>query len=86
MKRVGKNQSDTKWLQALGKHIQGLILSKGYKSVYDFWLNEAGDHMSRATLNYIVSGTGDPKASTIKVIASLLGVNTAELFEFERKK
>lgn len=83
MRGVNKGRAaDVKWLQDLGKHIDLLIKRKGYTSAYDFWVNKAGDHISRATLNYILAGKSDPKATTLRTIAKLLGVSEATLFEF----
>ncbi len=85
MRRISKKAADERWLRALGKHIETLIKDTGYHSVYDFWIQRAGDHISRASLNYIVSGTTDPKISTLKVIARLLRVPMAKMFEFDEK-
>lgn len=64
----------------LGHHVVTLIKQKGYKSVYDFWVNRAGDKVSRATLNYLAAGTGDPKLSTLILVADLLEIPLAEVF------
>jgi hypothetical protein len=75
-------QSDNLFLRQLGKHIERLIHDRGYNSAYDFWVNKAGDHMSRATLNYILAGETDPKISTLRTLAQLLGITTTELCDF----
>lgn len=85
MRRVSKNQVDEKWLKALGKHINELIMAKGYNSAYDFWIKKAGDHISRSALNAIVAGTVDPGASTLKLVARLLDLKTSALFDFEKR-
>ncbi len=83
MRRISKKSGDQKWLKALGKNIELLIKGKGYQSVYDFWIQKAGDHLSRASLNYIVSGSVDPKVSTLRQIAKLLNISMKKLFEFD---
>lgn len=85
MKRISKNKSDQKWLKDLGLHIEGLIVTKGYGSVYDFWLRCAKKYISKSSLSYIVSGSGDPKASTLRQIAKLLNLKTRDLFSFEER-
>lgn len=86
MRRISKKSGDQKWLKALGKNIELLIKEKGYHSVYDFWVQKAGDHIARASLNYIVRGSTDPKASTLKLIARLLKIPMKRLFEINKKK
>lgn len=85
MRRSNKSKEDDLWLAALGRHIEGLIKKRGYDSAYDFWINheEAGDTISRAALNYIVAGKSDPKASTLRALAKLLGLKPAKLLDFE---
>ncbi len=82
MRRVSHSSKDEVWLAKLGRHIEGLILAGGYSSVYDFWVQKAGDDVSRATLNYIIAGKTDPKASTLRMIARLLGVKPSCLLDF----
>lgn len=82
MKRRGKNKGDLAYLKALGKNVQRIMKEKGYETPYDFWINRAGDELSRAAINYIVTGESDPKATTIRALARLLGVEPRELFDF----
>lgn len=83
MKRRSKAKTDEAFLKALGKRIEGEIKKQGYASVYDFWIKEAGDDFSRASLNYIVKGESDGKITTIRAIAKLLGLKTRDLLDFE---
>ena len=82
MRRTGKSKIDEKWLKNLGHHVEKLIKKGGYSSPYHFWIEKAGDHLSRSALNYIVNGSKDPKATTIRVLAELLGVSPAEILNF----
>lgn len=77
-----KNRSDKAYLRAFGVHVARLIERKGYKSLYDFWIRKAGDDLSRATLNYIVTGTKDTKLLTIRALAKLLGLDPKDLLDF----
>jgi hypothetical protein len=79
----GRKRTDDKWLKALGDHIAEVIQERGYKSVYDFWVQKAGDDIARASLNYLIAGKGDPKASTLRTLARLLGVKPSKLLDFE---
>jgi len=83
LRRQGKSRQHDKWLKSLGQRIEGLIHKKGYKSVYDFWIQKGEDKFTRSTLNYIVAGKTDPKATSLHAIAKQLGVSTKELFDFE---
>lgn len=69
-------------LRKFGKHLESLILEKGYASAYDFWIQRAGDEMARAGLNYIIAGKREPKLLTLILLADLLEVTTAELLDF----
>lgn len=83
---LGKNKSTKaheRWLKGFGKQVESVIRERGYESIYDFWIQRAGDDISRATLNYIVAGKVDPKASTIRTLAKLLEVTPGRLFDFE---
>ncbi len=82
-RRTNKPKGDQKWLLALGKHIEELIKARGFESAYDFWVNSASDHFSRAALQYIIAGKRDPKATTLCVLAKLLGVKPPVLLDFE---
>jgi transcriptional regulator with XRE-family HTH domain len=80
-----KNDADSIFLRQLGKHIENLILDQGYQSAYDFWVKKASSTMSRATLNYVLAGETDPKISTLRAIADLLGVSPQDVFDFNAK-
>lgn len=82
MKKVRRSKADEAWLKALGGHLQKLIKASGYKSPYDFWVQAAGDEISRATLNYILIGKVDVRVSTLRKLASLLKVDIREFFNF----
>ena len=69
-------------LRRFGRHLENLILEKGYASPYDFWIQKAGDEMARAGLNYIIAGKREPKLLTLILLADLLEVTTAELLDF----
>lgn len=77
-----RKRSDVEWLKALGKHIENMILEKGYNSPYDFWIQTAGDHISRAGLNFLLAGKREPKITTLRTIARLLKVDLSKLLEF----
>ncbi len=83
MQRIGKSKGDERWLKALGKHVGKLIEQKGYRSPYEFWIEKAGDQISRAALNYILNGKKDPKATTLRTLATLLEVSMVDLFTFQ---
>jgi hypothetical protein len=81
--RVKETKAERDWLKALGKHIRKLIEEGGYESPYDFWIQCAGDHLSRATLNYILVGKTAPKATTLRLLAMLLRIKPARMLDFE---
>lgn len=83
---TSRKLNGNKRLKDFGRHIEGLILSKGYSSPYDFWIKCAGDEMSRASLNYIISGVREPKLLTILLLMQLLEVTPEEFFNFEKRK
>lgn len=83
MKRRKKQKTDEQFQKNLGKRIEAQIKLKGFKSIYDFWIQKAGDNISRAGLNYIVSGKTDIKITTLRMIARLLDVKTKDLLDFE---
>lgn len=82
MRRVSKSKVDEQWLKALGLHVATLIQKRGYASPYEFWIECAGDHLSRSALNYILSGKKDAKATTLRTLAQLLEVSPSELLKF----
>ena len=82
MKRRGKAKADEAYLKALGQNIEKIMKKKGYESPYDFWVRQAGDQISRASLNYIIAGSSDPKATTLRALAELLEVDPKELLNF----
>ena len=81
MRGKGRSRADTKWLKDLGRHIEKLILSK-YSSTYQFCVEKAGSDISRATLNFIIAGKSDPKATSLKIIAKHLNVPVKKLLDF----
>ena len=83
MRRISENKADQEWLRQFGRNPAGLIERRGFKSPYDFWINKAGDHLSRAALNYILAGRTDPKATTVRALARLLGVKPSKLLDFD---
>jgi hypothetical protein len=76
-------EAHQRYLRALGANLHRIIISKGYVSPYDFWIQKAGDEMSRASLNYIIAGARDPRASTLRTLAKLLKVHPKTLLEFD---
>jgi hypothetical protein len=83
MKRVGKKKSDELYLVAFGKNLERLIKKAGYKSSYEFWIERAGDELSRSALNYILAGATDAKLSTLRAIAKMLDTDICTLCDFE---
>ena len=83
MKKSGISTSDREWLKRLGENCERLIKERGYASVYDFWINKAGDDLSRASLNNLIIGKKDFRLTTVRKLAKLLGVKTSRLFSFE---
>jgi hypothetical protein len=77
---VPAKNSRSEYNRELGVHVEALIKTGGYKSIYDFWINRAGDHISRASLNYLVAGRGDPKLSTLRIVAELLEIPFKNIF------
>jgi len=86
LRATAKSKRDERWLKAFGAHLRKLIRENGYRSPYQFWIERAGDHISRANLNYIVTGRFDPKLTTVRLLARLLNVNWPKLFEFEKRR
>lgn len=84
LKRTRKDK-DALWLEALGKHINKLIIDRGYKSPYEFWIHALGDEVSRASLNYILNGQVDPKITTLKKLAESLDLDPQEILNFKIK-
>jgi len=83
MKRRGKTKSEENFQKELGKRLEKEIKKSGYSSPYEFWIEKAGDHVSRATLNYILTGKTDVKITTLMTLAKLLKVKTKDLLDFE---
>jgi hypothetical protein len=81
--KTRQTERDKQKLKSFGRHVQKLIAARGYKSAYDFWIRKAGDELSRASLNYIVSGQKEPKLLTLVTLARLLGIKLEELVRFE---
>lgn len=86
MARRKLSTNDTLWLNALGDHLRQKILQRGYKSPYEFWIQSLGDEVSRASLNYILNGRVDVRATTLKRIADALEMCHSELFDFDRRE
>ncbi|MFA5582608.1 MAG: helix-turn-helix transcriptional regulator [Bacteriovoracaceae bacterium] len=80
MKKANKKNNDN-WSEWFGNRIRSLIEKKGYKSPYDFWIQECGDDISRATLDNILNGRYDPKISTIRKIARALNISLKTIFD-----
>ena len=80
-----RNKEENLWLKALGEHLGHIILKKGYNSAYDFWIQALGEDVSRASLNYILKGDVDVKATTLKKIADALDIPQREIFNFNMK-
>lgn len=81
---VGKSRKSSNHdeLRRFGKHLERLILKKGYSSPYDFWVQVAGDEMARASLNYIIAGKREPKLLTILTLANLLEISPSDLLNY----
>lgn len=77
-----RKQHDNQDLRRFGRHLESLILKKGYTSPYDFWVQTAGDEMARASLNYLIAGKREPKLLTIILLAELLQIEPCELLSF----
>ena len=75
-------KEDSAWLSALGRHIHSKILEKGFKSPYEFWVEALGDQVSRASLNYVLNGSVDVRATTLRRIAEALEMDHQEIFNF----
>ena len=82
MRKAGKTKKDAKWLTDLGNHIHQLIIDAGYSSVYEFWIEKAGDDISKSGLNFIINGESNPKATTLKMLADHLGVKPSKILDF----
>lgn len=83
MKRRSKSKLEERFQIELGKRIEKEIKKQGYASVYEFWIEVAGDHISRAALNYIVAGQTDIKLTTLMMVAKLLKIKARDLLDFE---
>ncbi len=84
MPHRSKPESENLFLRKLGKHIESIILERGYNSAYDFWVRKASDHISRAALNYLLAGETDPKISTLRLLARLLNVPPEVIYDINR--
>lgn len=74
-----KSQKSDKWLKELGARINQVILKKGYRSPYEFWIEKVGDDISRSGLNFILAGKRDPRITTLKLLSEALNVDIEEL-------
>jgi transcriptional regulator with XRE-family HTH domain len=79
LKRQRRGETDNKFFMALGKRINTLIVAKGYKSAYAFWLENGEEGLSRSNLNYLLNGRCDPKLSTLIRVAEGLEVELSEI-------
>ncbi len=82
MRRRSLSISDQVFIKDFGRNLVELIRKRGYSSIYEFWIEEAGDHISRAALNRIATGTVDVKISTIRILAKCLKVKPKDLLDF----
>ncbi len=82
MRKIKRRREDIEWLKALGKHLEELIRAKGFKSPYAFWVEALGDEVSRASLNYILKGEVDVKATTLKKLADSLEITPRDILDF----
>lgn len=82
MRRIKRDREDAKWLKALGSHLKSLIKEK-YDSPYEFWIESLGDSVSRSTMNFILNGEVDVKATTLRKLAESLEIDPKELLNFQ---
>lgn len=82
-RKTGLSEADKRWLKHLGEHLDKLIKEKGYSSPYQFWIEKAGDTLPRATINSILKGSNDARASTLRKLAKLLGVKPSKILDFD---
>lgn len=75
--------AEKKWIKKFGQHVAKVLKEKGYASPYDFWLQKAGDEISRASINNVISGKKDIRLTTVKRMAKLLDMRISELLEFD---
>ena len=80
VERQRRGKADERYFVALGKRVESLILKKGYRSPYAFWLEHGDEGLSRSNLNYLINGKSDPKLSTLRRIAEGLEIEIADLF------
>lgn len=79
-------KANDEWLIALGKHIERLIKARGFDSIYDFYMECAGEKFSRAELHNIIKGKRDLKATSVRSLAKLLGVKPSIIIDFDFSK
>ena len=79
----GKNFSkkEKELFARVGNNIKEIILSKGYMSPYDFWIEHGEDEFSRSNLNYLLNGRTDPKLSTLMRLSKILGVEISDFLK-----
>jgi hypothetical protein len=65
-------------INKIGKNIEKAIKSKGYSSIYDFWVNNPKP-VAKSTLHDIAIGKSDPKISTLISLAESLKIDLYEL-------
>lgn len=78
-----RHRRDEAFLKDLGERIQSLIKKRGFKSPYDFWIEVAGDDISRAGLNRILRGKTSPSITTLRRLSKLLKVSLADMVDVE---
>jgi hypothetical protein len=79
-----KSRKNDKWLKQLGENINQIILDKGYRSPYEFWVEKVGDDISRAGLNFILAGKRDPRITTLKLLGEALNVHIEDMLPKSR--
>ncbi len=74
-----KSTSDKVFFERLGKRVESLILKdRGYSSLDAFAL-EHHDRIAKPTLYQLCAGERDMKVSTLRGLASALGISLEEL-------
>ena len=76
--RIGKDLD----LVFFGEELKKLILSKGYKSLYDFHNQSAQTHISYTSLKDTVAGRIESSFSNLVNIANALEMTQGEFFNY----
>ena len=77
-----KSKSVQNKINKIGINIEKAIKSKGYTSIYDFWINNPKP-VAKSTLHDIVSGKSDPKISTLISLAESLNIDLCDLIDIK---